>query len=313
MSSQVPSVNNQKHESMASIFHTIQRLSPRLRMFFLSSFAISLALIVFGVCLLTFDESGGSSSKLSNFGTDTTSSLNENGGSLQESDIPTNYPSLLRERTMHPESLSESSFVPTKLSSTYPTSVPGKHPTQTNPPSSEPLYPSLTPSSVPTPNPSVDPSFVLSIDPSRTPSFSPTFQPTFLPTAPPSKIPTNEPTHIQSVKPTKNTGRPSASHYPTTTNMPTAELEFQTHDEPENPNSSFFNYNISADAQYGPSVWENVNSTANYWQEFGFVENRCNVAPQSPIDVCTNPIRQCKEHHEFRSKVNFFLGDDDHS
>jgi len=48
-----------------------------------------------------------------------------------------------------------------------------------------------------------------------------------------------------------------------------------------------------------------LNST-NYWDEFGFVENECSKGAQSPIDVCTQPVRHCEEYHEFRAKRGDF-------
>jgi carbonic anhydrase len=81
---------------------------------------------------------------------------------------------------------------------------------------------------------------------------------------------------------------------------------FQSHDEPVDPDRTYFNYNTGANSKYGPRNWKNVtvlNSTENYWYEFGFVENMCDVGTaQSPIDLCAEPTRQCMEEHEYRSR-----------
>ena len=73
-------------------------------------------------------------------------------------------------------------------------------------------------------------------------------------------------------------------------------------------------YNYDNTSQYGPDQWHNIqilNSTDNYWREWGKVENQCNNEMQSPIDVCTKPERHCKEYHEFRSKRGDFRIDND--
>jgi hypothetical protein len=98
---------------------------------------------------------------------------------------------------------------------------------------------------------------------------------------------------------------PKSSSSPTMTATPTLEPIFQTHDPPDNPDPTYFNYNTVS--KYGPRSWSNLtvfNSTENYWREFGFVENRCNGGAQSPIDLCDNPVRYCAEDHEYRTRVS---------
>ena len=77
--------------------------------------------------------------------------------------------------------------------------------------------------------------------------------------------------------------------------------------EPDNPNASYFNFNISAGSQFGPSAWSQVNVSNSHWSEFGFVKNQCNddKVPQSPIDVCTAPEKHCLEFHETRPNVSY--------
>ena len=132
-----------------------------------------------------------------------------------------------------------------------------------------------------------------------TPTMAPTTQlPTLSPLISPISYPTDMPTL---------TSRPTTSSEPSTTNTPTQTSPFSTHEEPDQPLSTFFNYNSSVSSRFGPHRWGNVtvlNSTENYWHEFGFIANECGKGPQSPIDVCTQPVRHCEEYHEFRTKVN---------
>lgn len=122
--------------------------------------------------------------------------------------------------------------------------------------------------------------------------------------------PTTSPTTTEISHPTR---LPTPSFLPTTspestnTTMPTQTPQFPTHDEPYQSVPTFFNYNTSESSRYGPHSWSNVtvlNSTENYWYQFGFVANECSRGAQSPIDVCTQPVRYCEEYHEFRAKVN---------
>lgn len=167
-------------------------------------------------------------------------------------------------------------------------------------------HPSVPPSigSTGTPEPSLQEDFPTE-KPSQssftttTPTTAPTTQ---LPTLSPLISPVSYPTDIPT-----STSRPTASSVPSTTNMPTQTSPFSTHEEPVQPLSTFFNYNSSESSRFGPHSWGNVtvlNSTENYWHEFGFIANECGKGPQSPIDVCTQPVRHCEEYHEFRTKVN---------
>lgn len=128
---------------------------------------------------------------------------------------------------------------------------------------------------------------------------------TMSPTMSSISFPSAHPTHA----PTSSSS-PTASSNPTMTNMPTQTPLFPTHDEPNQSIPTFFNYNMSESSRYGPHSWNNVtvlNTTENYWYEFGFVVNECSKGAQSPIDVCTQPVRHCEEYHEFRAKVNAFV------
>ena len=139
---------------------------------------------------------------------------------------------------------------------------------------------------------------------SQLPSHLTTMIPTTMsPTTAPITFPTAHPSHA----PTSSS--PTVSSGPTMTNMPTNTPLFPTHDEPNQAISTFFNYNTSESSRYGPHSWSNVtalNSTENYWHEFGFVANECSKGAQSPIDVCTQPARHCEEYHEFRAKRGDF-------
>ncbi len=179
-----------------------------------------------------------------------------------------------------------------------------------NPSTAPSSWTTITPSSTPT----YEPNAVLSTMPSQQPSEraieAPLSDPTSNPTKPSSSTPTFYPTTSTSQSPTKMTDRSTTSQptmhpHPTLSGFPSQEPEFQPHSEPQNPNPTYFNYNPAS--IFGPNQWGDItalNSTDNYWFEFGFVENRCNADDQSPIDVCTKPTRDCKEHHEFRTRVN---------
>ena len=172
----------------------------------------------------------------------------------------------------------------------------------TNLPSSSPpttKQPSEHPTQLPTIDQTAKPSIQSSDSPSDRPSSSPT-APAIL-----TDSPTDAPTQFPSAIPTNH---PSTSVSPTLTNAPTTQ-PFKTHSEPLDLNATYFNYNTTVGSNYGPSAWGNVkvlNSTNNYWSEFGLVTNQCNDprVGQSPIDVCTSPVRHCLEYHEFRSKVS---------
>lgn len=203
----------------------------------------------------------------------------------------------------------------------FPTNSPTLSPTTTEniPHYADTLLPTASattsedPTEQPVPSPSFRPSMQTnfpSSEPSQMPShfttsLVPTISPTVAPSISPINFPTAHPTHV----PTSSspTTAPTRSSRPSTTNIPTQAPLFPTHDEPNQDVASFFNYNISKGSRFGPNSWNNVtvlNSTENYWHEFGFVENECRKGAQSPIDVCTQPVKHCEEFHEFRAKVN---------
>jgi len=167
--------------------------------------------------------------------------------------------------------------------------------------------PTTTPTTAPSPTPSANPTMkpikwtLAHTDPT-------TIVPTLIPNTKSSQNPTFNQTKLPSETPTKmtdtlTTSSPTMSMYPTSSVSPSQEPRFQPHPEPQKPNPTYFNYNPAS--IHGPNHWGNItvlNSTDNYWHEFGFVENRCNAQDQSPIDVCTKPTRDCKEHHEFRTR-----------
>ena len=177
-------------------------------------------------------------------------------------------------------------------------------------------YPTLSPSVETTQEPVASP---LSVHPSMQTDFpsretsqmpsqsTTTFSPSISPTMFPSDFPIVHPTHVPTSSSPTSSSTGSSSPSPSMTNMPTQAPLFPTHDEPNQPIPSFFNYNISDGSRFGPQSWNDVtgsNSTSNYWYEFGFVANECSKGAQSPIDVCTQPVKHCEEWHEFRSKVN---------
>ena len=182
-------------------------------------------------------------------------------------------------------------------------------------------YPTLSPSvettQEPVASPSVHPSMQTdfpSMEPSQMPSSSTTtLSPSVSPTMPPTNFPIVHPTHAPTtISPTSfptssSTSNGSSIPSTSTTNIPTQAPLFPTHDEPNQSVPLFFNYNSSDGSRFGPKNWNLVtglNSTSNYWQEFGFIDNECRKGAQSPIDVCTQPEKHCQEWHEFRTKVN---------
>ncbi|KAL7471633.1 hypothetical protein ACHAXS_011972 [Conticribra weissflogii] len=315
---------NRAKRSIAQVFH---ELNPSMKLICLSSIASSIALAIFGICTLTSGVVSGRKSYLNDFGADTSNSVQEKG------DDPTFSPSV----TVTISSTVAAPF--SKLSS-----IPTGHPTQTSMPSYSPILQSYAPTNSVTLRPSYEPSVMLFHNPSTapstwttiTPSSTPTYEPnavlstmpsqqpseraieaplsdpTSNPTKPSSSTPTFYPTTSTSQSPTKMTDRSTTSQptmhpHPTLSGFPSQEPEFQPHSEPQNPNPTYFNYNPAS--ILGPNQWGNItalNSTDNYWFEFGFVENRCNADDQSPIDVCTKPTRDCKEHHEFRTRVKTY-------
>ena len=239
-------------------------------------------------------DSNAISSQLENLAVDETTSRRHDDQALDDTDItlsfnPTNFPSATQDLKLptadSPFGLRATSASPTSKPSELPSLEP------TNKPSNNPSeLPSLEPTNKPSNNPSPTPTIIPSYLPSLEPSSS---NPTLLPTTP---LPSSQPT---------------SSSYPTSTTSPSDVPLFQSHDKPIDPDSTYFNYNIG-DLEYGPSNWENVtvlNSTENYWHEFGFIENMCGAGAQSPVNLCTEPIRHCLEEHEFRSRPGDYTMD----
>lgn len=277
-----------------SLLSKINGLPRRAKIFYVSSFAISMALIVFGACVWALTETDSKSSKLQNsavgnnigqggYTGDKTTSLHLTNRPSNRESVPTISPVIpIRLRPLQQVS---------SQSGLRATSVPSSHPTldASNMPSTPPTE---DPSSLPSFDPSVSHSILPSIDlstiPSEVPSMNPSSSdPTFTPSIHPLSLP------------------PTSSSVPSTTAAPSDVPPFASHEEPIDPDPTYFNYNTRSDSMYGPRSWENVtvlNSTENYWNEFGFNENMCGTDAQSPIDLCTEPTRLCMEDHEYRTR-----------
>ncbi|KAL3793129.1 hypothetical protein HJC23_005631 [Cyclotella cryptica] len=289
----------------SSIFRQINRLSPRNKILYLSTVGISFALIVFGICVWALSGRYDSSSKLtsSSFGEIAYQSRDETTDTTHSvvPVYPTKPPSFERK-----DYQGESFPTPLEL---VPSIALGPSPSREH--NSPGLRATMIPSSnltavLSTPDPSRGPTQNPSEYPSRSPSSAPTSHPRFSPSTSPIDMPSMGPSasplmFVPTLLPVSLP--PKSSSSPTMTAAPTSEPTFQTHDLPANPDPTYFNYNT--DSKYGPSSWENVtvlNSTENYWREFGFLENRCNTGAQSPIDLCDKPVRYCVEEHEFRTR-----------
>jgi hypothetical protein len=300
-----------------NIVSNFQKLNPRTKLIYLSSVAISIGLLVFGICIWALDEVYGATSNLES------SFLGDSYGDRDGVGIiaplsPTNAPSL---KTAEDEEYNKESFqrLPTFFPSFAPKQSKSAEPSQSGlratlkptistqqlfdhseePSHGHTEHPSNNPSKRPSPKPSLSPS---SFSPSKVPSMSPLGRPSMSPSS-------NYPTSIPTLSPNwfSPSLSPTSSSSPTATTSPTNEPLFKTHEEPPNPNLTYFNYNTRWDSKFGPNSWENVtvlNSTDNYWYEFGYVDNMCGMGTQSPIDLCRSPSKQCKEIHEFRTKVN---------
>ncbi|KAL3766476.1 hypothetical protein ACHAWO_004651 [Cyclotella atomus] len=276
-----------------SLLSKINGLPRRAKIFYVSSFAISVALIVFGACVWALTETDSKSSKLQNsavgnnigqggYTGDKTTSLHLTNRPSNRESVPTISPVI----PIRLPSQQESSQSGLRASS-----VPSSHPTldASNMPSTPPTE---DPSSLPSFDPSVSHSILPSIDlstiPSEVPSMNPSSSdPTFTPSIHPLSLP------------------PTSSSVPSTTAAPSDVPPFASHEEPIDPDPTYFNYNTRSDSMYGPRSWEIVtvlNSTENYWNEFGFNENMCGTDAQSPIDLCTEPTRLCMEDHEYRTR-----------
>ena len=186
-----------------------------------------------------------------------------------------------------------SSVSPTEETITYnPTDSPAERPSSTSPTEIEVTY-----------NPSPSPTEIeVTYNPTQSPPVRPS--PTPLDT-----IITISPTDVIDAPVT--TSNPTATATEPTTSSPTqSPTNTPTEPEPIDLTSTLPYFNYDTQSPYGPNQWQNIlldNSTrTNYWSEFNLVENQCNSMDgmQSPIDVCTQPERHCKEYHEFRSKVS---------
>jgi hypothetical protein len=162
-------------------------------------------------------------------------------------------------------------------------------------------------------------------------TMAPTIAPT---TSTPSSMPSRAPSDSPSLSPSQT---PSVypSGFPSETPDP-----YPPNDEPLLVERSYFNYNVTVGARYGPghvgitqetdgtfhieykdNAWPSVEEPANsIWKEFtddGWgvwkgeftssdpLVNRCaNVGNQSPIDLVESGVA-CRESHEVRSLVSF--------
>lgn len=270
---------------MNALLQELGQLTARRKGVWFSAFFSSIVLLCFGVFGLVIQEKNAKAIPAEFLAdTDVSRGIWPDVDDDFSTYFPTNSPTLspsTTENTTH----YDDTLLPTASASAEPTKQPVPSPL-TFRPSMQTDFPSREPSQMPS---------------QSTTTMSPTISPTILP----SNFPTAHPTHV----PTSSspTTTPTRSSRPSTTNMPTQPPLFPTHDEPSQSVPSFFNYNISKGSRFGPHSWNNVtvlNSTENYWHEFGFVENECRKGAQSPIDVCTQPVKHCEEFHEFRAKVN---------
>jgi len=293
--------------TIMTALNAFNKLSPKMKSLYVTSLVLSVALVVFGAVLLTSTdgqdattiitseenyvaESGGDTINLDVGSSDSTLDNNDEEVSTLLPLDPTLTPTYLRqvvEETLQP-STEQPTPLPTIMNSYYPSSSPIMY---------QSTKPSIQDSAMPSTSPTDYPS-----------TLSPSYQPTPSPTTdnptpfPSTNTPTLYPsTNMPSLSPSFNTPSypPSTSAPPT--NKPTLSTPFP-----------YYNYDNTS--QYGPDQWHNLtilNSTDNYWREWGKVENQCNNEMQSPIDVCTKPERHCKEYHEFRSKRGDFRIDND--
>ncbi|KAL7538264.1 hypothetical protein ACHAXR_008847 [Thalassiosira sp. AJA248-18] len=301
---------------MTSAIRIFNKLSPRMKALYVTCLVVSVALMVFGAVLLTsagleVSTSTSTSSVEGGGGGVVGSEDGKSGTTLMDDDdyyygtpLPTESHTALDSTPQPPTPLSTDSPWTATHTPIFPTMTPSRSNNNYLRPVVESKQPqSLSPTMKQTLRTTSEP-------PSGNPSASPTDS-AVLTTNSPSDSPISPPSTSPSHPPTMSIA-PTASHAPTPGPL------FPTHAEPptNNKKSTYFNYNVTLGARYGPSVWENatvLNSTEeNYWSEFGFVENQCNKdkVAQSPVDVCTKPERHCEEYHEFRSKVStLYRGD----
>lgn len=296
------------HCTMTSAIGVFNKLGHRMKALYISALVLSVALMVFGAVLLmsapvpegpatsvTAENSVGGGDPIGSGDGVGLDGIFDVGGTTRPTE-----PSLLDPRTSTPTSS------PTKR-----LGAPGTLLPSTQQPSNLHGGSTLANTDDPTQSPTIKQSEAPSLQHSDLPSERPSASPTdpsaltFIPTESPESSPSADPT-----SPPSSSVSPTLSTKPTSSNAPTPEPLFRTHAEPANPSSTYFNYNTTHGSRYGPNSWENVtvlNSTENYWREFGFVSNQCNdrSIAQSPIDVCTKPERHCVEYHEFRAKVSF--------
>ena len=82
--------------------------------------------------------------------------------------------------------------------------------------------------------------------------------------------------------------------------------------DPAIDTSTRYNYNTSPGSSFGPATWGSIDISdmddspheemIDHWEQWNYTENRCDIGPQSPIDLCTDPTRYCQEFHEIRTK-----------
>lgn len=257
-----------------NILSRINGFDRRTKIYYVLALAVSLGFVVFGACVFLLVDTSKEYSELESLAFEDRLS-DETPDETRRDTFPTTVSPALPAVVLRPSysELLRASVKPSTYLSSKPSEVSSSTPSlsaiptvaHSNRPSastSPSYYPSDIPSS--TSAPTEMPSFSPSIRPSNGPSISLT----------PSSEPSTPPT----------SSAPTISSSPTLTGSPSEVPLFPSHEEPSLPDPTYFNYNVAS--KYGPKNWENVtvlNSTDNYWYEFGFVENLCGSELQSPI------------------------------
>lgn len=259
-----------------NILSRINGFDRRTKIFYVSTVALSLGLVVFGACVFLLSDTSKASSELESlafedpFKYEKSDETDETNRATFPTTVSPTLPAIVL-RPSHSESL-RASVKPSTYLSSNPSEVSSSTPSLSVIPS---VVHSSSPStsSSPSYNPSDSPSTTSA--PSEMPSFSPSSQPSD------SQSISIAPSFKPSVPPTSSA--PTLSSSPTLSGSPSDVPLFPSNEEPYLPDPSYFNYNV--DSEYGPKSWENVtvNSTDNYWYEIGFDENLCGSNAQSPI------------------------------
>jgi len=139
--------------------------------------------------------------------------------------------------------------------------------------------------------------------PSPAPSTAPSEPPTVAPSSSPSTTPTVSASDVPSLSPT---------------NAPTDDIIVEPNPVPSNAAGSYFNYDTT-DSDYGPDVWDDVDTSDNYLVEFGPngygpfkghltrdpSKNRCGrEGKMSPVDLYQTDIAEskCDANHQIRTR-----------